>query len=376
MTGDLSVSRIRAWAVTPETSMRVRYHGRMDREPVNIELVRVDLANGCYGAASFLSGYRGRGGGSVVAKAEAAAGAVLGSDAARRSATTSALLDAAGEGPWEGISLLDCALWDAYGRSVGLPVWRLLGGYRERIPAYASTEAFLTIEEYLDEAKRLVAMGYPAIKFHMNTDPDFDLELVRVITHAYGEGKIRFMTDQEQLNSFDEAVRLGEAMSRGPFDWLEAPMPDKELDAYVELNSAVAVDVLPAGNTLVRLEQWREGLARKAWSRLRFDAGNSGGITGAMQGMGLARAYGVPVEIQSYGYQPAQVANLHVMLGMMGCTWFEHPVPAQPFDFPVTNPVTIDAQGCVSAPSATGFGFEIDWSMVEAEAFACFDSVG
>ena len=82
MTGDLTVARIRAWAVTPATSMRVRYHGRMDREPVNIEIVRVDLANGHSGAASFLSGYRGRGGGSVVAKIEAVAEQVIVSQSA------------------------------------------------------------------------------------------------------------------------------------------------------------------------------------------------------------------------------------------------------------------------------------------------------
>ena len=81
-------------------------------------------------------------------------------------------------------------------------------------------------------------------------------------------------------------------MSKGPFDWLEAPLPDTDLDAYVELNRAVDVDIIPAGNTVVGLENWRIGLERKAWSRLRFNAASAGGVTTAIKAMGLARASG------------------------------------------------------------------------------------
>ena len=376
MTEDLRIARVRAYAVAPAGAPPTRYHGRMEPERMNAEIVRLTLANGAEGAASSLSGWSGREAGSVVRRIEALAGEALGADAATRSALTEALLAGADAGPWEGLSIVDCAMWDAYARAVGQPLWRLLGGYRERIPAYASTEAYLAIEDYLDATKRFVALGYPAVKFHMNTDPDFDLELVRVVTQAYGDGKVRFMTDQEQLQDFDEAVRLGEAMSRGPFDWLEAPLPDTDLDAYVELNGAVGVDVLPAGNTLVGLDNWRIGLERKAWSRLRFDACNAGGITTAIKAIGLARAMEVPVEIQSFGFGPAQQANLHVMLGMAGCTWFEHPAPSAPFDYPVRNPPALDAHGCVAAAGGPGLGVEIDWEDVEANAVCRFDSAG
>lgn len=374
MADDLDITRVRGYALTPEQSVPTRYHGRMDRAAMNIELVRVTLAGGAEGAASYLSGWAGRAMGCFVNEVAAIAEQIVGHNAGRRAALTQTLLEEAGEGPWMGISMVDCAMWDAYGRAVGQPVYRLLGGYRERIPVYASTEAFLTMEEYLDVTKRFIAMGYPAIKFHMNTDPDFDLELVALITSAYGEGKVRFMTDQEQLCTFDEAVRLGQAMSKGPFDWLEAPLPDTDLDAYVALNEAVDVDILNAGNILVGLDNWREGLSRNAWSRLRFDVCNAGGISTAVKAMGLAKAMNVPVEIQSFGYQTAQLANLHVMLGMVGNTWFEHPAPSAPFDYPARSPIALDALGCVSAPRENGLGIEIDWAGVEQDAEIVFDS--
>ncbi len=374
MDDDFKVTRVRAYAMTPRQTRPTRFHGRMDLEAMSIELARVTLASGAEGAASYLSGYSGRETGCVVREVEALADMVLGADVTRRSDVTDRMLKAAGAWQWACVSILDCAMWDAYGRAVGQPVWRLLGGYRERIPAYASTDAFMTLEEYFDAAKRLVAMGYPAIKFHMNTDSDFDVELVRAITRLYGDGRVRFMTDQEQLCTFDEAVRLGEAMSNGPFDWLEAPLPDRGLDAYVELNAAVGVDVLPAGNTLLGLENWREGLQRKAWSRLRFDVCNAGGLSVAPQAFGLARAMEVPVELQSYGFGTAQLANLHAMLGLSGGTWFEQPVPQESFDFPLSNPLRLDALGCIAAPGGAGFGAEIDWADVEAQATVRFDS--
>ena len=170
------------------------------------------------GEASYFSGFEGRGAGVIVRETEAVADRVIGGDSARRAELTENLLAEAGPGPWEAISMLDCAMWSAYAHGIGQPLCQLLGGYRERIPAQASVDAFDTIEEYLDITKRSVAMGYPAVKLHMNTEPDFDMELIRVISDIYRDGKIRFMTDHEQQHTFDEAVRVGEAMSKGPFD--------------------------------------------------------------------------------------------------------------------------------------------------------------
>src|SRR3954453_11698996 len=62
------------------------------------------------------------------------------------------------------LGTVDIALWDLAGRAAGEPVWRLLGGFRETIPAYASTATFRDTDEYLDVASRCLALGYPAIK--------------------------------------------------------------------------------------------------------------------------------------------------------------------------------------------------------------------
>ncbi len=343
---------------------------------MNIEIVRLTLVNGAEGTASEDSGWAGSEGGDIVRDIRELSARVLGRNVLHRATLTESLLADAGEGPWRAISLVDCAMWDAWARSAGQPLWKMLGGHQERIEAYASTMANLTIEEYLDDAERYAALGYRAIKFHMNTDPDFDLDMVQAVARAHRDSDLRFMVDLEQCYEFDQAVRLGEALDKLPFDWMEAPLPDQDLDAYVELNKAVEIDVLPAGNTLLGMKNWSEGLRREAWSRLRCDVTNAGGVTTVLKALELAQAMHVPVELQSFGFQPAQHANLHVMLGLAGCTRFEHPAPHAPYDYATNNPLILDPQGCVSAAEAPGLGIDMDWELIATDAFATFDSMG
>ena len=371
---ELDIARIRAYAVTPPLMPATRFAGREHPTKMNIEIVRLTLVNGAEGIACEDSGWGGSEGGDIVRDIRELSASVLGRNVLHRATLTESLLADAGDGPWRAISLVDCAMWDAYARSEGRPLWQILGGYQERIKAYASTLANLKMEEYLEDAERYAALGYRAIKFHMHTDPEFDLDIVHAVAKAHRDSDLRFMIDLEQSYTFDEAVRLGEALDKLPFDWMEAPLPDDELDAYVELNKAVAIDVLPAGNTLLGLKNWSEGLRRRAWSRLRCDVVNAGGVTTILKAMKLAQSMNVPVELQSFGFQPAQHANLHVMLGLEGCTWFEHPAPHEPYDYATRNPLMLDSRGCVAAAEGPGLGIDIQWEQIETDAFETFDS--
>lgn len=342
---------------------------------MNIEIVRLTLANGAEGLASEDSGWGGSKGGEIVDDVRGLSAGVLGRSVLDRTSLTESLLANAGDGPWKAISLIDTAMWDAWARSEGKPLWKTLGGHQERIKAYASTLARTTIEEYLDDVEQAAARGYRAIKVHLNADPEFDLELVQAMARAHRDSCLRFMVDLEESCDFDGALRLGETLDQLPFDWMEAPLPDRDLDSYAELNKAVSIDVLPAGNTLVGLKNWTEGLRRRAWSRIRCDVVNAGGVTEVSKAMRLGHAMNVPVELQSFGFQPAQYANLHVMLGMEGCTWFEHPAPHEPYDYATNNPVTLDRDGCVSASAGPGLGIDMDWQLIEKDAFETFDTM-
>ena len=98
-------------------------------------------------------------------------------------------LDRTEEFPIWLFGVVDVALWDLEGRILGVPVHRLLGTYRDAIPAYASTTTFSTVEEYLDVVDQCLELGYPAIKLHAWGDARADADLCQRVRAHVGAGR-------------------------------------------------------------------------------------------------------------------------------------------------------------------------------------------
>ena len=114
------------------------------------------------------------------------------------------------EGIWHGLdgttlpvlpgarSALDIALWDLVARRSGLPLYRLLGGARERLPAYASTPVLADARAYVEFVARVRSQGFRAVKFHAWCEPERDLAMLRAVHAEYGDAGMAFMHDAEQ----------------------------------------------------------------------------------------------------------------------------------------------------------------------------------
>ncbi len=377
---DLDITRLRVYVVAPDVTPPYRFTGACEAGTLYYNIVRLTTRGGVDGSAGVLSGdcyepsdyqedpY-------VFADAfRPVMGGLIGKSVLQREAIATEMLAARADPIPDPESLIEIAMWDAVARDVEMPLYRLLGGAHERIPAYASTPVFETVEEYLDYVRLIQDMGYPAVKFHTQCNPDFDLEMTSAVSAAFASTGLRFMVDLEQLYDFENAVTLGRALSDMPCAWLEAPLDDTEIDAYAELRRAVGVDIISAGNTVVELPDMADAIARGAWSRLRCDPCNVGGISAAMKAMALASANGLKTELQSYGYPLSQAANLHLMLSVSGCSYFEHPVPVEHYEYACANPIRIEADGCVSAPDGPGIGLDLDWEQIERDASLVIDT--
>ena len=377
---DLDITRLRVYVVTPEVTPPYRYTGTCEPSTLHYNVVRLTTQGGVEGTAGALSGdfyapedYDDNPH-SFADAFRPVAGGLLGRNVLQREAIVGDMLEARTAPIPDPESLIEIAMWDAFARDLGIPLYRLLGGARERIPAYASSPVFDTVDEYLDYVRVIGAMGYPAVKFHTQCNLDFDLEMTSAVSAAFASTGLRFMVDLEQVYDYESAVKLGRALSDMPCDWLEAPLDDEWIDAYAELRRAVAVDIISAGNTVIELSAMADAIARGAWSRLRCDPSNVGGISAARSAMALARGHGLKTELQSYGYPLNQAANLHLMLGVAGCSYFEHPVPFEHFEYACVNPIRIEADGCVSAPDGPGLGLDIDWKQIERDASLVIDT--
>jgi L-alanine-DL-glutamate epimerase-like enolase superfamily enzyme len=81
-------------------------------------------------------------------------------------------------------SVIDVALWDLAGKALNAPIWKLLGGYREKVPAYASSARLATVEDYVAEALSCRSRGYSAYKLHPFADPVKDVAVCRAVREA------------------------------------------------------------------------------------------------------------------------------------------------------------------------------------------------
>jgi L-alanine-DL-glutamate epimerase-like enolase superfamily enzyme len=270
---------------------------------------------------------------------------------------------------------IDIALWDIVARRAGIPLYQLLGGVRQRIPAYASTPMLADAEAYVAFCHELRSMGFRAIKFHAWCEPDRDLQMLRAVHAEHGDAGLVFMHDAEQRYDRPSALRVAQELGDMGFGWLEAPLVDGDLHGYRELRRRVNLPIIPAGNTIIGLQQVSDALQFEPWDAVRFDVTIAGGLTPARKLAALAEAWGLHTELQSWGYSLIQAPNLHFGLAFERTGYFELPVPYEVFDYAVNNSFRVDGDGCVSAPGAPGLGLEVDWERMDHATISSFSCV-
>jgi L-alanine-DL-glutamate epimerase-like enolase superfamily enzyme len=253
-------------------------------------------------------------------------------------------LDRTEEFPIWLLGVVDVALWDLEGRRLGVPVHRLLGTYREAIPAYASTTTFATVEEYLDVATQCLELGYPAIKLHAWGDARADAELCQRLRAHVGPS-VDLMYDGSAAFDLPDAVYLGRALAEADYLWYEEPIREFSVTAYKWLSERVAVPLLVAETSDGSHLNTADFIASGCATYVRTSANHRGGITGAMRIAHLADSFRLRAEVHG----PTEPA-VHLCMAVPNCTYYESLVTSNPA---VREP-RVGADGLVRAPVAPG----------------------
>lgn len=250
--------------------------------------------------------------------------------------------------------VVDVALWDIAGKLAGLPVHKLLGGYRTSIPAYASTVTFSTTKEYLDVVDQCLDLGYRSIKLHAWGDPRRDAKLCKELRDHVGPD-IDLMYDGSAGFDLLDAIYVGKALEDAEFMYYEEPMREFSISAYKRLAERVRVPLLVAetsdGAHMSTADFISSGCAvavRTGW-HLR------GGITGAMRIAHLADSFLMRAEVHAGG-----LPNIHLCMAIPNTTYYESIVTSNP----IQRERHVDANGLVHELTASGIGFERDWEDV------------
>lgn len=279
-----------------------------------------------------------------------------------------------------GMSQVDMALWDLAGKFFEAPVYQLLGEYRTKLPAYASTYVgddqpggLSSPEAYADFAEQCYEMGYKAFKIHpwQEAPVSKQIALVEEVGKRMA-GKMALMLDPFcAYKTFGDALQVGKACDAWGYYWYEDPFKDGGVSAFAHRKLRELIDT-----PLLQLEHTRglephvDFIVADGTDFVRIDQDYDGGVTGVMKIAHAAEGFGLDVEPHGPG-----AVRRQTMAAMRNSNFYElglvHPSCANFVHGPYfldgysDDLDAIDADGCVSVPEGNGLGVEIDWDYIE-----------
>ena len=277
------------------------------------------------------------------------------------------------------MGMVDIALWDIAGKFYDAPIYELLGGFRKKLPAYASTyhgdhqpDGLSSPEAYADFAEQCLEMGYPAFKIHGWGNAPIAQEVATVLEVGKRVGdKMDLTIDPAcEYNTFGDALKIGRACDKAGFLWLEDPFKDGGVSQYAhrKLRQMIKTPLLQCEH--VRgVEPKTDFLIAEATDFLRVDPVYDCGITGGLKIAHVAEGFGVDAEVHAPG--PAQ---RHLMAALRNSNYYEmalvHPKVAYAKNQIYAGDYrdgldAIDENGCVAVPEGPGLGVTYNWELIE-----------
>lgn len=223
------------------------------------------------------------------------------------------------------ISAVDLAIWDAKGKILKQPVFKLLGGRtKPTIPVYASRLYSQPLDTLYAEAKAYAEQGFKAVKLRFGWGPKDgfagiarNLDLVRTTREAVGPD-VDIMADCYMGWSLEYARRMLRALEPHNLRWVEEPVVADDLAGYAELRALGHV-AISGGEHEYTLQGFRHALDLKAFDIAQFDVNRVGGVTAAKKITDLCEAHDVTV-IPHAG----QMHNYHVTMSSYGAPIAEY----------------------------------------------------
>lgn len=193
------------------------------------------------------------------------------------------------------LSLVDSALWDLKAREAGLPLYKLAGGTRTRIPLYVGGGWLgLSDSELCDEALSCVEKGYRAYKFKVSSgDNERFAKRVAQVRKAVGDD-IELMVDANQGFRLDEAIDMSKRLAEHNISWFEEPLYAYDIDGYIALHKESGVRIA-SGESVYLCREQKPFVDSGAIDVIMPDLARTAGPTEFMRVSDMAEEKGIPV---------------------------------------------------------------------------------
>ena len=206
------------------------------------------------------------------------------------------------------VAATDIALWDLKSKVAGVPLYRLLGGFREKVPVYNTDGGWLnhTIEQLVDETKEIVKVGFRGTKIKVGKDdPMEDVERLSAVREVLGPNRT-LMVDANERFTHAEAIKRARLWEQFNLFWFEEPLPAEDITGHAKVKAHTSIPIA-LGESLFNRQQFRDYIAVDGVSILQPDACRCGGITEWLKVAHMADCYCMQVS-------PHFVMELHLPL--------------------------------------------------------------
>jgi L-alanine-DL-glutamate epimerase-like enolase superfamily enzyme len=266
-------------------------------------------------------------------------------------------------------AIIDICLWDILGKTLNRPIYKLLGGNKDRMLAYASSTHLPNIEDFAPEAAKAKSEGFKAYKIHPGGGqhrsggaiPAYvgHIEEIKEVRKAVGD-EFTLLFDPVQRYNVFEALKVGRVLEEQGYVSFEDPVPTADIEGLIELRQKLDIPV-EVGEFLYSIRDYAEYIRRGALDVVRLISDNVGGITGSFRVGQLAEAFGLPCTPHNWGNGFDLAVHFHLELAMPNAYWFELPYSQEFVDRPYfKHKFRVDKDGYIYAPTEPGLGYPID----------------
>lgn len=253
----------------------------------------------------------------------------------------------------QAIAPLDVAMWDAAGKTLQQPLYRLLGGYRDRLPVYGSDGFWygLPLEQLAENASRYVKEGFTAVKLRIGHEkqPAGEVRRVKAVRDAVGPD-VRILVDATETWDTATALNTGHALQEAGVHWLEDPISTDDVAGLARLSQQLRIRIA-TGEHFYRATEFARLFEARGTSIALIDLGRVGGITPWRRIAALAHTYGIPV----CGHVLPEV-HVHLATAIPNGYLVEY----VPRSAGILRAMPAVEDGCLVAPKLPGLGLELN----------------
>lgn len=261
------------------------------------------------------------------------------------------------------LGLVDMLAWDIKSKAANLPLYQLLGGYDARVPAYASTVTWPTMEEYERAIKACIDVGFTAFKLHAWGDPKRDAELSRNLRKWTGP-EADLMFDGSAGWDLVTSLEFGRVLEGENFLWYEEPMREFDLTSYVKLTEQLNIPILACETSDGCHWNAAMWIDMGALDMMRTSTHYKGGVTGALKVAHLAEAHGMRAQVHGMGF-----GNAHICAAIPNNDYYEQLIFNEAHVHTLADQKELGIEGGIlKMPEGPGLGHEFDWDALEKSA--------